>query len=544
MTHIGTNGGQINVGPHVTRRQFLQAVGAAGGAAAMMGAMTAWGHMGVSAAALTEPPKLTTNGAGKSVVILGAGCAGLVCGYELMNKGYQVTILEAEDRVGGHAYTARRGMHTHEFGSDLQVCDFDEGQWVDLGAWRIPYTHRGLQHYLTEFRIPCINHENLNMNAYVYQEDSSVGPLAGKPVRIRQSLIDMRGYSSELLAKAINKGQLDDVLTKEDRDNFVDYLISVGFLSRDDLSYGPNTVRGWTALDGAGGDVIEPAEPFKLDDLLPFAAAAGDQTLWGELYQQPVMLKPAKGMAQIYEEGFAPALSNSILLSSPVLELHQDDSGVTVVYRVGDADSATIKADYCISTIPLSVLLDMPNVDLSGDMRAAMADCNYAPVGKIGLQFKRRFWEEDDWIYGGISNVSDPMIGSLSYPTWDYHQEKGVIQAYYNFGVSAIQMSKLSYADRIKYAVDFGTKLHGPAFKDEFETGFSVAWHRVPYAKGAWANWSDASFHNSLPKLIPPDGRLYLAGGFLSIIADWQEGAIQAAWMQLTALDERVAKEA
>lgn len=541
MTHIRNEGSQPDGKPRVTRRQFIQAAGLLGGTAAVMGAMGAWGHMAM-AASLDQPPDLTTSGVGKSVVILGAGCAGLVCGYELMNKGYTVTILEAQDRVAGHAFTMRRGMHTHELGGELQVCDFDEGQWVDLGAWRIPYMHRGLQHYLSEFHTPCINHENLNLNAYVYQENPAVGPLAGKPVRIRESLIDMRGYSSELLAKAINQEQLDTELTKEDRENFLDYLISVGLLSRDDLTYGPNDSRGWTALLGGGFSVVEPSMPFKLQDILPFAAAAGDLTPWGSLFQQPVMLKPAKGMAQLYEEGFQPALGDNILLNSPVLEIHQNDSGVTIVYGVGESDSETITADYCITTIPLSVLLDMTEVDLSGDARQAMAACNYAPVGKAGLQFKSRFWEENDWIYGGITSVDDPFISSISYPTWDYHQQKGVIQGYYNFGVPAIQMSEKSNQDRIKYAVDFGAKIHGSSYQDEFETGFAVAWHREPFSKGAWAEWSNASFQNEMPKLIPADGRIYFAGGFLGSDGSWQEGAIQAAWMQLQALDQRVAK--
>lgn len=320
------------------------------------------------------------------------------------------------------------------------------------------------------------------------------------------------------------------------------YLIDVGLLSRDDLSYGPNTSRGWTALMGAGHDVLLPEDPFELKTVLPFAAAHGDFAPWGSLFQQPVMLKPAKGMAQLYEEGFQPAVTPALRLNAPVLEIHQDDTGVTVVYGVGD-DSETIKADYCMTTIPLSVMLDMPNVDLSEDVRTAMAACRYAPVGKIGLQFKRRFWEEDDWIYGGITSVDDGMIGSISYPTWDYHQQKGVIQGYYNFGNSAIEMSKKSWDDRIKYAVDFGAKIHGPAYQDEFEKGFSVAWHREPYSKGAWATWSNDGFQNQLPKLLPPDGRIYFAGAFLSDDASWQEGAIQAAWKQLVALDERVAKE-
>ncbi len=44
-------------------------------------------------------PKASGNG--RSVVILGAGVAGLIAAYELMQAGYRVTVLEARDRIGG-----------------------------------------------------------------------------------------------------------------------------------------------------------------------------------------------------------------------------------------------------------------------------------------------------------------------------------------------------------------------------------------------------------------------------------------------------------
>ncbi len=38
------------------------------------------------------------------------------------------------------------------------------------------------------------------------------------------------------------------------------------------------------------------------------------------------------------------------------------------------------------------------------------------PSVKVGLQFKRRFWEEDEAIYGGIS-YTDLPIRKIGYPS-------------------------------------------------------------------------------------------------------------------------------
>ncbi|MFG6638027.1 FAD-dependent oxidoreductase [Sulfitobacter sp. 1A12126] len=41
---------------------------------------------------------------------------------------------------------------------------------------------------------------------------------------------------------------------------------------------------------------------------------------------------------------------------------------------------------------------------------------------KWGLEFKRRFWEEDEDIYGGIS-YTDLAIGQISYPSTGYFSD-------------------------------------------------------------------------------------------------------------------------
>ena len=86
-----------------TRRRFLQAVGQAGGAAAAYEVMVALGMIRIPSAFAALPELPADHGAGKRVVILGAGIAGLTAAYELNKAGYEVVILEAHNRAGGRA---------------------------------------------------------------------------------------------------------------------------------------------------------------------------------------------------------------------------------------------------------------------------------------------------------------------------------------------------------------------------------------------------------------------------------------------------------
>ena len=48
--------------------------------------------------------------AGVSVIVAGAGLAGLTAAYELMSMGADVTVLDARDRVGGRVWTIHEGF--------------------------------------------------------------------------------------------------------------------------------------------------------------------------------------------------------------------------------------------------------------------------------------------------------------------------------------------------------------------------------------------------------------------------------------------------
>ena len=95
--------------------------------------------------------------------------------------------------------------------------------------------------------------------------------------------------------------------------------------------------------------------------------------------------------------------------------------------RRADGVSHQAEGAFCISTLPLTILRDV-SLDAAPEFRAAVAAVNYSSAGKIGLQFARRFWEEDDGIFGGITRT-DQEITQILYPSTGYLSRKGVSSA-------------------------------------------------------------------------------------------------------------------
>src|SRR5579884_1474609 len=126
----------------LTRRSLLEQVGAIGGAGAAYLAMEVLG-LAIPTPAGAENFSIPASiGQGRSVVILGAGIAGLVSAYELKRAGYRVTILEARDRIGGRSWTIRDGDKVVQTGRPDQIASFDPGHYFNSGPARIPSTHR------------------------------------------------------------------------------------------------------------------------------------------------------------------------------------------------------------------------------------------------------------------------------------------------------------------------------------------------------------------------------------------------------------------
>ncbi|HZT50531.1 MAG TPA: FAD-dependent oxidoreductase, partial [Stellaceae bacterium] len=248
----------------VTRRDLLALIGAAAGSSAMYQAMTSLGH---AAESDYQPLALAGDPKGASVLVLGAGLAGMVAALELGDAGYKVELLEFSDRAGGRSWTVRGGDRYVEMGGFAQHCRFDAGLYLNPGPWRIPYHHQGFLAYCRRFKVALEPFIQVNENAYLH----ATRAFGGKPQRYRHVRADFAGHVAELLGKAVDQGRLDDAVTKEDKEILLEALRSWGALDRDFryVAAAASERRGYDA-DPGGGLSAEPvpSRPLALDDLL------------------------------------------------------------------------------------------------------------------------------------------------------------------------------------------------------------------------------------------------------------------------------------
>jgi monoamine oxidase len=487
----------------LTRRDFLTRVAAAGGASLVYEAMTG---LGLLAAPTQAPFELTGRVSGVRVLILGAGLTGLTTAYELGKVGYDCRLLEARARPGGRVFTVRRGTVSEEDGPS-QTAAFDDDLYFNAGPMRISHHHHTTLEYCRELQVPVEVFVADSASAYLYQTRSPT--LTGRRVRLREARADFDGYIAELLSKALSQAQLDLPLTTDDREKLLAYLRRLGALDQQRQYRGSPRRSGYN----------ERSAPLPLPDLL---GANIDFYLGIDWDSQPTMMQVAGGMDRL-PAALAATLGNRVMYRAAVREIRQSERGVWAIYADAQGQLTRVDADYCVSTIPLPVLSGIQK-DLSAPVQSAIAASTYDGAGKIGLQFKRRFWEEDDQIYGGRS-WTDQEIGQIIYPSHGFKGRKGVLVGY--FLDFARTMRERAPAERQRLALEQGAGMH-PQYTTEFDTAFSVSWPRVPWNRGSWRSESPKALE-ALAALRKPDGRVYFAGDYMTNMSSWMNGAFESA---------------
>jgi monoamine oxidase len=99
-------------------------------------------------------------------------------------------------------------------------------------------------------------------------------------------------------------------------------------------------------------------------------------------------------------------------------------------------------------------------------------------------------------------------------------------------------MGDLSPAERLRRALEQGSLIH-PQYPSAFENAFSIAWQKVAYSKGGWAQFTAAQRKSEYLTLLRPDGGLYLAGDYTTNTSGWMAGALESARSVVKAIHER-----
>lgn len=517
-----------------TRRAFLSRLGQAGGAAPLYRAMTVMGLIQVPGVHAGAPALPVGSGNGRSVVIIGAGIAGLTSAYELSKAGYQCTVLEASARAGGRNLTLRRGDPVLETGH-RQVCSFDDEPhlYFNAGPARLPHHHTAVLDYCRAFGIALEPFINDNRAALMH---SSVA-FGGSPQRAQHMVTDSRGYIAELLAKAIRREALDEPLSLEDRDRLLTFMQAYGDLDE--------TYRYRGSLRGGvqGGDFItehgHAVSPAPLSELLK-------SDFWQFKLEFPegwemiaTMMQPVGGMDVIVKAFEQRLPAGSLIRNAPVSGIVNEAERVRVRYRPDGGAELEQVADFCIDCAPAHLVAGLAH-NFSPRYTEALRAINVNKFYKIAFQAKRRFWEQDQQIYGGISWTDQPVL-QVWYPSHGIHASKGIIGGGYTWEPQVGDyFGGMTPAQRIASAISMGEALH-PGYGQEVEHGISVAWHQVPYQMGCSLDWTEEARATHYPVLLEPEGRHYLVGDQVSHLPGWQEGAIRSAHRAVEMIARRVA---
>ncbi len=515
----------------VSRREFLRTARNLGGAVAasvlggVMPSMASAEDSGTFRRGWGMHSGNNANGSDVDVVILGAGITGLVAAYELRQRGINCLVLEARNRPGGRVETIRGGDLIEELGKST-YCDFDRDEmlYFDAGAARIPQHHVGILSYCREFGIPLDVLVNENRGAYVHAPSA----FGNTPVRNRAVHASIRGNLAQLLASSALAGTLDGSFSDGERQALLAMLYQYGDLT-DDFRFVGSTRGGIKPGTGLLAPKVA-ASPLSFSNYLATDALLQYFFQIAEYYdQQATMLHPRYGMDAI-PRAFADRLGHLLRYQHVVEEIRRTQSGVHITFD-NQGRRGSVTANHAIITLPASVLRTIPN-DFTAPVRSALNDTHYTSAGKVAFQ-ARRFWEEEEQIYGGIT-WTEQTITQMWYPSSGFGAGDGVLVGAYVFGGEpGDEFAGLSEWDRQELALSQGERIH-PQLRSNVRSGISRSWLNTPHSLGGWSETPPSEVWNR------PDGPFIFAGDYTTYMSGWQEGALASAQRALHLLRESV----
>ncbi|HJR79265.1 MAG TPA: FAD-dependent oxidoreductase [Anaerolineales bacterium] len=432
----------------------------------------------------------------KTVTVIGAGLAGLSAAYDLHRAGWEVTVLEARDRVGGRVYSVR---------------SFSNGLVAEAGGEFIDGSHSRMLALAKQFdlklgRVGSWQGQDGDWASF----DGKTGPMS-----------DMNLWGTDLhaeiekiwravteLGKQIpdpSQPQAAPEAERLDRQSAADWLF---MLNAHPLA------KNYFIQHIRAEYTTEP-EQYSLLDLARNAAM-----YYGTLQRNPNW-RVIGGNDQI-PRALAGALPD-VRLNAAVTSISVLRDGVLTSYRSGKSHGM-LSSTFAILAVPLtiarSIRFDPP---LPPAHRRMVDEVSYGAVTKVMIEYRRRFWNERGW---NGRFVTDAPIAYTWHATSHIDGEYGILTAYTG-GAPGGKLAALSDDERMRVAVAEVEKVF-PGSSEWIEHVATVAWPNEPYTRGSYLALAPGEVTAHWPTLFEPAGRLFFAGEHASAIQGFMEGAVES----------------
>jgi monoamine oxidase len=420
------------------------------------------------------------------VVIIGGGFSGLTAAYELGRAGYEVTVVEARNRVGGRV---------------LSFSDLVPGKNVEGGAELIGSNHPTWLAYAKQFKLEMLD---------VTEEDAEAPIVLGG----KRLTSDEAEALWEDLDKALNLANADAAKVNADEPwstpgaDAIDRRTLASWI--DGTNTSPLCKQGLHAMMMADNGVVTAWQSHLAN--LAMVSGGGLDKYWteSEVFR-------CKGGNQQLAERLATAVGRTrVLTRMPVRSIAVEDRRV----RVTLGDGKVLEADHAILTAPPTV---WNRIAIDPALPVGLAPQMGTNV-KCLIALKGRFWRQADM---APDSLTDGPV-SLSWEGTDGQPGSGAALVAFSGGSAADQCREWRPAVRIENYVAAIEKIYR-GIRPSFVKARFMDWPSDPWSKASYSFPAPGQVTSQGPTLRLGLGRLHFAGEYTSYaFMGYMEGALSS----------------
>ncbi len=468
------------------RRRFLSDFAKAGIAISAAGILNSCKKVGdLASADISSQGTVSLKHNQPSIVIIGAGMAGLNCAYQLQKSGYASTIYEGASRISGRMFTKNNLLAN--------------GLYTELGGEFIDSGHKDMLNLCNQFNLNLLDtnsivessflRDSFYINGRFYTEEEVINAFQPYAKQIRN---DMKS-----LPAVMTYDDHDATTVRFDNMSITAYLDSIGmngFIRKgietaylteygleNDVQSSINFLFLFSANTSNGFHIFGSSdERYKIE--------GGNQSLTQALYSQ---------------------VKNNVLLEQKLVKIKESNNGYKLYFTDTNGTTIPVNADIVISAIPFTLLREVElDVALPTWKTNAINNLGYGTNSKLLLGFSSRVWR--NYQYSGYA-FTDKVLQTGWDNSWVQPGTSGGYTVYQG-GDKGIA---LGYGTPESQATPFIHQLEKmwPGCRNAYNGNASrMHWPTYPFTKGSYSSYRLGQYTTIRGAEIKNIGNLYFAG--------------------------------